>query len=50
MVIGLTQADSAGRYLAMSALRRALPVIKETLTDDATRHVSYLILLKVVKW
>ena len=39
IVTGLTQAESVARYLAMMALRRAIPVIKETLLDVSTRSV-----------
>jgi hypothetical protein len=40
LVIGIAQAESVARYLAMIALRRAVPLVKETLMDDETRTVS----------
>ncbi len=39
IVTGLTQAESIERFLAMTALGVAIPVIKETLMDDTTLSV-----------
>ncbi|KAJ3092272.1 hypothetical protein HK102_009083 [Quaeritorhiza haematococci] len=38
LLLGLTQAESIARYTAMFALRRAIPVINDTLLDFSTRE------------
>ncbi|ORY39899.1 hypothetical protein BCR33DRAFT_853036 [Rhizoclosmatium globosum] len=38
LLIGLTQAECIGRYMAMCALKIAVPVINDTLLDSSTRQ------------
>ena len=39
LVLGLTQAESSSRYLAMCSLKIAIPTINDTLLDNITRQV-----------
>ncbi|KAL2918327.1 hypothetical protein HK105_202254 [Polyrhizophydium stewartii] len=48
LLLGLTQAESFSRHVAMIALCRALPVIKETLVDNQTRFNIVSVLVNLV--
>lgn len=40
LLLGLGQAESFARFMAMVALRRSIPIINDTLLDSTTREVS----------
>ncbi|KAI8925707.1 hypothetical protein BC831DRAFT_550468 [Entophlyctis helioformis] len=48
ILLGLRQAESVSRHVAMIALNRALPVIKETLVDNLTRFNLVSVLVNIV--
>eukprot|EP00842_Homolaphlyctis_polyrhiza_P001846 jgi/Hompol1/2662/HPOL_006126-RA len=48
ILLGLMQAESFSRHVAMIALNRSLPVIKETLVDSITRFNLISILVNLV--
>ncbi|KAJ3063074.1 hypothetical protein HDU98_001062, partial [Podochytrium sp. JEL0797] len=48
LLLGLTQAESLGRYMAMCALKLAIPVINDTLLDSSTRQNLVLILVNLM--
>ncbi|KAJ3002411.1 UNVERIFIED_CONTAM: hypothetical protein HDU68_006253, partial [Siphonaria sp. JEL0065] len=48
LLLGLTQAESLGRYMAMCALKIAIPVINDTLLDSSTRQNLLLVLVNLM--
>ncbi|KAJ3299223.1 hypothetical protein HK104_009688 [Borealophlyctis nickersoniae] len=48
LLLGLSQAESFARYMAMVALRRAIPVINDTLLDSTTRENLIRVLLNLM--
>ncbi|KAI9003546.1 hypothetical protein BC832DRAFT_540384 [Gaertneriomyces semiglobifer] len=48
LLLGLGQAESIARYLAMVALRRAIPVINDTLLDATTREGLVRVLVNLM--
>ncbi|KAI9336135.1 hypothetical protein BDR26DRAFT_920198 [Obelidium mucronatum] len=48
LLLGLTQAESLGRYMAMCALKIAIPVINDTLLDSSTRQNLMLTLVNLM--
>ncbi|KAJ3042819.1 hypothetical protein HDV00_006640 [Rhizophlyctis rosea] len=47
LLLGLNQAESFARYMAMVALRRAIPVINDTLLDSITRANLFRVLINL---
>ncbi|KAJ3262197.1 hypothetical protein HDU77_000417 [Chytriomyces hyalinus] len=48
LLLGLTQAESLSRFMAMCALRIAIPVINDTLLDYTTRQNILLVLVNLM--
>ncbi|KAJ3353647.1 hypothetical protein HDU83_006556 [Entophlyctis luteolus] len=49
LLLGLVQAESLNRYLAMCALKIAVPVINDTLLDYSTRENLLLVLVNLMQ-
>ncbi|KAJ3148956.1 hypothetical protein HDU86_007314 [Geranomyces michiganensis] len=48
LLLGLTQHESVARYMAMCALRRAIPVINDTLLDSTVREGLIRVLVNLM--
>ncbi|KAI8848054.1 hypothetical protein BC829DRAFT_433513 [Chytridium lagenaria] len=48
LLLGLTQAESFSRYMSMCAIRRAIPIINDTLLDATTRENLVLVLANLM--
>ncbi|KND03878.1 uncharacterized protein SPPG_08927 [Spizellomyces punctatus DAOM BR117] len=48
LLLGLNQAESFARYMAMVALRRAIPMINDTLLDSTTRESLIRVLVNLM--
>ncbi|KAJ3213593.1 hypothetical protein HDU67_002684 [Dinochytrium kinnereticum] len=48
LLLGLTQAESFARYMSMCAIRRAIPIINDTLLDSTTRENLILVLANLM--
>ncbi|KAJ3300317.1 hypothetical protein HDU76_006123, partial [Blyttiomyces sp. JEL0837] len=48
LLLGLTQAESFARYMAMCSLKTALPMINDTLLDSATRENLFTVLINLM--
>ncbi|KAI8820517.1 uncharacterized protein EV422DRAFT_73879 [Fimicolochytrium jonesii] len=48
LLLGLGQQESLARYMAMAALRRAIPVINDTLLDSTTRESLIRVLINLM--